>query len=54
MACKCVTCAECNGSGQVMESQIGYPEEDLETCSNCDGYGRSEICEECLDEEDEF
>lgn len=48
MACECVRCGECNGSGQVMVRQRDYPEWDLEPCRECEG-GISEVCFECQD-----
>jgi hypothetical protein len=39
-----------------MERTGGYPEEDLETCTECGGSGVSEECEECQfrDEQDDY
>lgn len=50
--CKCVSCGACRGSGQVMVPTIGYPEDDLEPCSECDGTGLTEVCQRCRDLEE--
>lgn len=47
MACECVSCSDCGGSGQCMAETIGYPEDDLEACENCGGSGVVEVCDEC-------
>lgn len=57
MACECVSCPECGGSGSVWFSfsgkYIGRNRHDdldeLETCHKCDGSGLSELCDECRD-----
>ena len=51
MTCSCVLCVACRGTGQVMVAQDGYPEQDLETCSDCGGTGISEKCGACIDKE---
>jgi hypothetical protein len=45
--CRCATCAECGGSGQVEVRTGGYPETELESCTECRGYGISEMCAYC-------
>ncbi len=45
--CRCVRCAECSGSGRVDVRTGGYPETDIETCSECRGTGISEMCSGC-------
>lgn len=53
MACECVSCPECRGLGQVeVHDPVGYPEYDLESCGNCEGTGRCEICSDCLGREE--
>ena len=55
MACKCVRCEECNGSGDVWYSFDGeyrgrYHSDDLDelgVCLDCDGEGVIEMCDEC-------
>jgi len=54
MACKCVTCPDCNGLGQVEYRTGSYPETDLETCSTCRGSGVSEKCWECEDFSEDY
>jgi hypothetical protein len=57
MACKCVRCRECGGSGSVWFSfdkqYLGTHRcddlDELETCEECGGSGISETCQECLD-----
>lgn len=45
--CRCVWCAECGGSGRITVPTTGYPEWDLESCSNCRGTGIAEMCCHC-------
>jgi DnaJ-class molecular chaperone len=45
--CRCVHCGDCGGSGQITVPTPGYPEWDLESCSNCRGSGIAEMCEAC-------
>ena len=60
MACECVNCDECDGFGQVWISWSGkyigkYKQsdcEDLDSCPDCDGDGRTFICHECETEEE--
>ena len=50
--CTCVSCNSCGGLGQVMERTGSYPEEDLETCVECDGSGLSDgLCPHCQEME---
>ena len=57
MACKCVSCPECGGSGTVWRSfsgkYMGHHRCDdldqMEGCDVCGGSGISEECDECLD-----
>ena len=61
MACKCVPCRECGGSGTVWYSFSGKylgnhrcdDLDELEMCNECCGTGISETCDECLDAMDE-
>lgn len=58
MACKCVWCTECDGSGDVWVSPFGHYRgrhkaddlDHLEICGCCDGEGISEVCDECREE----
>lgn len=63
MACTCISCADCGGSGQLWECENGDITKhrcddmgDLITCSTCRGSGFSEECEECFgaDNDDSF
>ena len=49
LACGCVRCSDCHGSGLVAVETGSYPEEELGTCETCRGSGISEVCEDCLD-----
>uniref|UniRef100_A0A6M3JKC8 Uncharacterized protein n=1 Tax=viral metagenome TaxID=1070528 RepID=A0A6M3JKC8_9ZZZZ len=57
MACKCVSCPECGGSGIVWVSFSGKymgkhrcdDLDEMERCDFCYGSGISEECDECLD-----
>jgi hypothetical protein len=51
MACSCVACADCGGSGNVLVPTNGYPEEDLELCEMCGGSSVVEECDECQQRE---
>lgn len=61
MACKCVSCSECGGSGKVWRSFSGKylgnsrcdDLDELEKCEECEGDGISEMCEECMEYERE-
>lgn len=44
MACTCIRCWHCNGSGQVTVDTGSYPEE---ICDECEGTGKCYQCEEC-------
>ena len=44
---RCVSCGVCHGSGEVEVATDGYPEWELETCDECDGYGTVETCAWC-------
>ncbi len=48
--CRCVSCSECKGTGQVTVPTDGYPEWDLETCPACHGSGLSEVCSSCQEQ----
>jgi hypothetical protein len=54
MSCTCVSCGACRGLGQVMMPTNSYPEEDLETCTECDGSGVSDLCSECAEKEEDY
>ncbi len=45
--CRCVTCPDCRGSGQIEFRTNSYPEWDLDTCDGCGGSGIVERCERC-------
>jgi hypothetical protein len=55
MACECVRCGDCNGSGNVwfdmFGEYVGQAHCDdldvLETCEHCGGSGITEVCYEC-------
>jgi len=54
MACRCVSCSACGGSGNLWRTLDGKLYEhrvddlgDLETCEECRGSGVVEVCEEC-------
>jgi len=55
MACKCISCQECKGSGAVWRAFNGEylgsttcdDLDEIETCDECKGTGISEECEEC-------
>jgi hypothetical protein len=55
MACKCVSCRECHGSGHVWVTMGGQylgsarssDMDDMETCPECRGDGIEEVCDEC-------
>lgn len=63
MACECVRCDECDGTGTVWFAFPGpdkgrylgrHRSDDLdepETCNQCDGSGLSEVCYECQERE---
>lgn len=66
MACECVSCPECQGSGTVW---YAFPGPDmggeylgnnrcddldhLDTCPECDGSGIVEVCYECMVSQDD-
>lgn len=45
--CRCVWCGGCSGSGRVEVPTNGYPEWELESCTECGGTGVSEQCAHC-------
>lgn len=45
--CRCVTCGDCNGSGNIEVRTGSYPEWDLESCEECGGSGITEVCTRC-------
>ena len=55
MGCKCVTCGECGGTGNIWISFSGEylgnnrcdDLDELDTCPECGGDGLSEMCDEC-------
>ena len=55
MVCKCISCADCNGSGCVWYSfggeYLGNSRcddlDELESCEECGGTGVAEECDEC-------
>ncbi len=49
--CRCVSCPECSGTGQVEYRTNSYPEREMESCSTCRGSGISEACAKCVSEE---
>lgn len=68
MACECVVCAECRGSGTVWFAFPGPDNggkylgnhrsddlDEMDTCYTCYGSGLAEICYECQEKEyDDF
>lgn len=60
MACRCVSCGECSGSGRAWQdfegrylgSHRGDDLDELVQCFDCGGSGLSEMCDECRDAED--
>lgn len=66
MGCECITCPECNGTGNVWWSFSGKymgrnrcdDLDEIEPCDCCDGEGITEVCCECQqkyeDEREEF
>jgi len=63
MACKCVNCDWCHGSGHVWITGNGEivrnrcdDDGDLYPCPECNGSGLAEECEECFaaDNDDDF
>ena len=65
MACKCVSCPECGGTGNVWVSFNGKylgkcrcdDFDELEMCEECNGTGIIEMCDECMmakEEAEEF
>ena len=53
LPCGCVLCGSCMGSGRVWEYDALSGCDELERCDDCDGSGKSEHCEECMDYDDE-
>jgi len=61
MTCTCIPCSECRGSGTVWFSFSGkylgsHRSDDLDemdTCDECRGSCVSEICEYCLEKQEE-
>lgn len=62
MACECVRCAECNGTGNVWFSFGGKHYlgrgrwddlDEMETCESCGGRGVTETCFECAEQQDD-
>ena len=49
--CTCVSCADCNGSGQITVDTHGYPDWDFEPCYTCSG-GIVEVCDRCVELEE--
>ena len=55
MACKCITCSECDGFGNIWFSFSGKylgkfkcsDMDEMDTCMECDGEGLAELCDEC-------
>lgn len=53
--CRCVYCAECNGTGSIWLDMLGHylgnhrsdDMDELERCEECDGSGIVEECEAC-------
>ena len=62
MTCKCVTCPECNGTGNVWYSFSGEYKgpnrcddlDEMDCCQECGGDGLSELCDECRDALEEY
>jgi len=57
MTCKCIPCAECDGTGVIWYSFSGKylgnhrcdDLDEMDVCPDCDGSGVAEICDECLE-----
>jgi hypothetical protein len=49
MACKCVSCVTCRGSGHTWRWDELICGEESERCEDCDGSGLTEECDECMD-----
>lgn len=57
MACECVSCRECGGSGTIWISFSGKylgnhrcdDLDSLDSCEECGGSGLTEMCDECRD-----
>jgi len=57
MACECITCPECKGSGIVWFAFGGEylgnhrcdDLNDYESCHQCGGYGLDFLCDECAE-----
>lgn len=54
--CRCVSCAECRGSGRVwfafggreyLGSRRCDDLDEMETCEECSGSGLAEVCDRC-------
>ena len=66
MACECVSCADCGGTGNVWFSFPGPDRggeylgnhrsddlDEMDTCMRCGGSGTIEVCYECQSAQDE-
>lgn len=59
--CQCVLCGDCRGTGNAWETIRGQylgshrmdDTDDLISCPSCEGSGVSEVCDYCLDGEEE-
>ncbi len=55
--CKCIICAECDGTGNIWISFSGEylgnhrcdDQDEIEECPECDGNGISDMCDDCRD-----
>jgi RecJ-like exonuclease len=67
MACECVSCAECGGTGRVWYAFPGPDNggrylgnsrcddlDEMDSCPSCNGSGVAEVCYECQDEMEEI
>lgn len=61
MACECVSCSACGGSGNIWLDFKGRylgqhrcdDMDEMESCEECRGRGIVEVCEACSDAEEE-
>ena len=60
MACECISCSECRGTGFVWIAfggrYLGHHRcddlDEMETCEQCGGSGLASLCEKCAEAEE--